>query len=86
MSVQMVGPLLTSDAKPLPAELNNFLDKGFEDDMGAVYVSFGTFARLTKPELHSVSQALTALPNPVLWKLDPKHLPGKLCRYFQSGC
>ena len=76
--VQMVGPLLTRDAKPLPADLNDFLNKGSKYDVGAVYVSFGAMVRLSKPEIHSVSQALSALPNPVLWKLNPKHLPGSL--------
>ena len=45
---------------------------------GAVFVSMGTLARMNSDELHSLAQALTALPNPVLWKLDPAHLPGKI--------
>lgn len=39
----MVGPLLIRDAKPLPADLNNFLNKGSEKDVSAVYVLFGAW-------------------------------------------
>lgn len=43
-----------------------------------MFVSMGTLARMNRDELHSMAQALSALPNPVLWKLNPLHLPGVL--------
>jgi len=36
----------------------------------------GTLARLNGEELQAMAEALSALPNPVLWKLDNAHLPG----------
>ena len=76
LCLQMVGPLLTDDAKPLPADMTAFLDKGLTHGHPAVYVSMGTWARLTKDELIAMGAALSALPNLVLWKLDPLHMPG----------
>ena len=75
LSLQMVGPLLTADAEPLPADLNDFLNQGLHNNVGAIYVSMGTLGKLSKAEVQSFAQAFRALPNPVLWKLDA--LPGK---------
>ena len=72
----MVGPLLAENAKPLPTDLAQFLDQGLPNGHPAVYVSMGTFARLTEDELSAMGSALSSLPNPVLWKLDPLDLPG----------
>lgn len=66
------------DAKPLPADLSTFLSQGLAQGHSAVYVSMGTLARYTSDELHSMARALSALPNPVLWKLEPSQLPGML--------
>lgn len=82
MSVQLVGPVLARDAEPVAADLHSFLSQGLPQGHGAVYVSMGTLARMNHDELHSLAQALSALPNPVLWKLNPHHLPG--CRYLSS--
>ncbi len=73
--IQVVGPILAEEAKPLPADLDKFLSPGI-DGHGAIYVSMGTLARLNAAELRSMAEALSALPNPVLWKLDKAHLPG----------
>ncbi len=35
----------------------------------------GSLARLPEAELRSMAAAFSALPNPVLWKLDPKDMP-----------
>ena len=82
--LQMVGPVLVEDAKPLSKDLRHFLDQGLSDGHHAVYVSMGTLARLPEEELQSMAAALSALLNPVLWKLDPAHLPGKPLLFFAS--
>ena len=76
--VQLVGPVLAEDAKPLAAELNMFVESGLSQGLGAVYVSMGTLARMTDEEVHSMAAGLSALPNPVLWKLDSSYLQGWL--------
>lgn len=73
--MQVVGPILAEEAQPLPADLDKFLSQGI-DGPGAVYISMGTLARLNEAELLRMAEALSALPNPVLWKLDKAHLPG----------
>lgn len=78
----MVGPILLDEAKPLPADLQAFLDQGLTGQHGAVYVSMGTLARLSEEEVQSMAAALCALPNPVLWKLDRALLPGDLICHF----
>jgi len=76
MLVQFVGPVLAEDAKPVTADLAAFLNQGLPDGHAAIFVSMGTLARLSLEELTSMASALSRLPNPVLWKLDPGHLPG----------
>ncbi|DBA74190.1 TPA: UDP-glycosyltransferase-like protein [Trebouxia sp. C0004] len=76
--VHMVGPILLEDAKPLPADLKTFLDKAVSSGLGAVYVSMGTLAVLSEDEVWSMAAALSALKNPVLWKLDRALLPGNM--------
>ncbi|KAL0043684.1 hypothetical protein WJX82_007403 [Trebouxia sp. C0006] len=73
--VHMVGPVLAQDPKPVTPELEAFLSRGLSEGHGAVFVSMGTLARMNSNELHSMAQALSALPNPVLWKFNLKHLP-----------
>ena len=74
----MVGPILLEEAKPLPADLNVFLDKAMSTGRGAVYVSMGTLVVLSADEARSMAAALSALDSFVLWKLDSAHLPGLL--------
>lgn len=74
----MVGAILADDAKPLPVELRAFLEQGLAEGHGGMYVSMGTAARLTQQEMQSLSEALSALPNPVLWKVSAVQLPSKL--------
>lgn len=76
--LQMVGPLLAEEPKQLPTDLSNFLDQALSSEHPAVYVSLGTFVTPKEEELLSMVQGLSALPNPVLWKLDPQLLPGAL--------
>ena len=72
----MVGPILAEDAKPLAQPLSDFLSQGQSSGHAAVYVSMGTLAMPTEAELRSMAEGLSALPNPVLWKLDEDFLPG----------
>ncbi len=72
----MVGPILAEAAKHLPTDLKAFVQQGASEGHGAVYLSMGTAARLTKQELHSLRTSLASLPNPVLWKLAAVDLPG----------
>ena len=37
----------------------------------------GTLARLTEQELWAIAEALAALPNPALWRLDESSMPGQ---------
>ena len=73
--MQLVGPILAEPPKELPSDLKSFLDRGLTGP-GAVYVSMGTLARMNTAQLGSMAQALSALPNPILWKLNEAHLPG----------
>ena len=82
----MVGPILLEEAKPLPADLNVFLDKAMSTGRGAVYVSMGTLVRLSADEARSMAAALSALQSFVLWKLDPAHLPGLLFVLVMCHC
>ncbi len=77
--LQLVRPVLAQALKPVTQELDSFLSQGLSEGHGAVFVSMGTLARMNRDELHSMAQALSALSNPVLWKLNPLHLPGVLC-------
>ena len=72
----MVGPVLANPAMPLSEELSSFLESGMSTGHKAVYVSMGTLTAMFEPELHSMAQGLSALPNPVLWKLPSTDLPG----------
>lgn len=74
--MQMVGPLLAEPAQALPTELSSFLEQGIMQGLGSVYVSMGSAARLPATELLSMAQGLSAMPNPVLWKLSPADMTG----------
>ena len=74
--MQLVGPILAEDAKPLPQELASFLEQGSLTGHGAIYVAMGTFVRQTWDELTTMASVLSKLPNPVVWKLHPGHMPG----------
>lgn len=88
--LQLVGPVLCSPAKPLPQDLDAFLAHGIAAGHEAVYVSMGSAFRLNAEELHAMAEALSNMPNPVLWKLPSADLPGLLmplatCVYIPAG-
>lgn len=72
----MVGPVLAKPAEPLAPDLAGFLDSGMGSGHKAVYVSMGTLTAMFEPELHSMALGLSALPNPIVWKLPSTDLPG----------
>ena len=85
-SVQMVGAILAQEPKPLHGDLREFLDQALSSPHPAVYVSMGTLAVLHQDELASMVQGLSALPNPVLWKLDVLLLPGLCHTWCVNAC
>ena len=75
--LQVVGPTSVDVAKPLPADLEAFLERGMAAQHGAIYISMGSAAKLTKQELQSLADCVSAMPNPVLWKLSALDMPSK---------
>ncbi|CAK0783984.1 hypothetical protein CVIRNUC_007187 [Coccomyxa viridis] len=73
-NVQLVGALLPTPAKPLPPSFEALL-QGVGPE-GAVYASMGTLCNFGPNEFVAIGQALSALPNQVIWKLAPGDLPG----------
>lgn len=69
--------MLASPAKPLPDDLSAFLDSGMGEGHKAVFVSMGTLGALRDSELQSMARELSALPNPILWKLPAADLHGE---------
>ena len=67
----MVGPFLPSPAKPLPNELEQFMQK--VGDEGVILVSFGTLlgeiVRFDESLLQMMAHAFSKLPQKVIWKL-----------------
>ena len=74
----MVGSVLAADSKPLTADLSRFVESGMHEGHGAVFVSMGTLASITHEEVQAMATGLSALPNPVLWKLDSSYLNSEL--------
>ena len=83
--MQVVGPVLARPAKTLDTELSAFLDSGMRQGLKAVYVSMGTLGALFTTELLSMAKGLSALPNPVLWKLPDADLPGETCHLLPES-
>eukprot|EP00884_Botryococcus_braunii_P019292 jgi/Botrbrau1/6046/Bobra.0042s0029.1 len=66
-NVHMVGPLMMDEPKPLPADLEEFM-QGSEN--GVIAVATGTIFHLDKERLVRLGRALSRLPVRVLWKLS----------------
>ena len=80
-TMQFVGPILARDPEPLPQELSSILEQGLAAGNAAVYVSMGTLGVLSEAEMRSMAKGLSALPNPVLWKMNSLDLPGMHASY-----
>ena len=65
---RVVGPFLSSPAKPLPSELDQFMKETGED--GVILVSFGTVVEGMKDaSLQMMVKAFSKLPQTIIWKL-----------------
>jgi len=68
---RVVGPFLPSPAKPLPNELEKFMQSAGDD--GVILVSFGTVLGehigFNESILQVMAEAFSKLPQKVIWKL-----------------
>lgn len=65
---RVVGPLRTCPSKPLPSELEEFMQSSGDD--GVIVVSFGaTLGHLDKSILTVLADTFQKLPQKVIWKL-----------------
>ena len=68
---RVVGPFLPSPAKPLPNELDQFMQE--TGDEGVILVSFGTIlGDIDEGTLKMMADAFTKLPQKIIWKLKLK--------------
>ncbi|XP_047000814.1 UDP-glucosyltransferase 2-like [Schistocerca americana] len=70
-----VGGLHVEDPKPLPKDLQSFLDNS---PQGVIYFSFGSLVQpddLPEEKFKAILDALASVPQNVLWKVDPAALP-----------
>ena len=70
--------MLAEDSQALTADLSRFVESGMHEGHGAVFASLGTLAAITPEEVQAMATGLSALPNPVLWKLDSSYINGEL--------
>eukprot|EP00040_Diaphanoeca_grandis_P017969 m.94498 g.94498 ORF g.94498 m.94498 type:complete len:511 (+) comp26725_c0_seq1:90-1622(+) len=69
-SLKMVGPILSSPAKPLPADLEEWVAAA---PNGVMVVSFGTTCTTTQEMVDKMIEAFAKLEMHVLWKI-PRHI------------
>ena len=63
-----MGPFLPSPAKPLPNELDQFMQKTGNE--GVILVSFGTVVGgIEEASLKMMAEAFSKLPQKIIWKL-----------------
>ena len=63
-----MGPFVPSPAKPLPNELDQFMQEA--GDEGVILVSFGTIVGdLDEKLLQMMAEAFSKLPQRIIWKL-----------------
>lgn len=64
-----MGPFLPSPPKPLPNELDQFMQEA--GDEGVILVSFGTVVgELDEKLLQMMAKAFSELPQKIIWKLQ----------------
>ena len=72
---KIVGPLLTSPSKPLPDNLEEFMQSSGDD--GVIVVAFGTtLGSLDKRLLAVMASAFAKFPQKFIWKLSEGNLDG----------
>eukprot|EP00884_Botryococcus_braunii_P021538 jgi/Botrbrau1/8068/Bobra.13_2s0034.1 len=67
--VKLVGPVMVEDPKPLPPDLEAFVQGS---PQGFVLVSAGTVIQLSMEHVKEIGNALVGLPVRVIWKLRPE--------------
>lgn len=68
-NTKLVGPLLSSPAKPLPGDLQQFV-MGSGDE-GVILVSFGSIlSQIDDQTIERMAAVFSSLPQRVIWKLD----------------
>ena len=68
LDTKLVGPLLSSPAKPLPDELEKFVKQA--GDEGVILVSFGSIlGEIDDRIIATMADAFSSLPQRVIWKL-----------------
>ena len=71
-----MGPFLPSPSKPLPNELDQFMQKA--GDEGVILVSFGTVLdQIDEASLQMMAKAFSTLPQKIIWKLKLKGMSNK---------
>ncbi|KAM3961543.1 UDP-glycosyltransferase UGT5-like [Aphomia sociella] len=71
-----IGGLHVPEAKPLSDDIRKFIE---ESEHGVIYISFGSLLRAaTAPldKLQAIIDALSLLPQRVIWKWEKESLPG----------
>ena len=68
LDTKLVGPLLSSPAKPLPDDLEKFVKE--VGDEGVILVSFGSIlGEIDDQTIATMADAFSSLPQRVIWKL-----------------
>lgn len=74
----MVGPLLSSPAKPLPDELEDFVRES--GDQGVILVSFGSvLGEIDDQTIATMADVFSNLPQRVIWKPNAGMLDRNWC-------
>ena len=77
-----MGPFLPSPPKPLPNELDQFMQT--IDDEGVILVSFGTvLGAMDDTSLQMMATAFSTLPQKIIWKLKLEGM-SLICQYLSS--
>ena len=66
---KVVGPFMPGPAKPLPPDLEEFVQSSGDD--GVIVVSFGTYVHLYDDHLRMLATAFSKLPQKIIFKYSP---------------
>lgn len=73
--LKMIGPILPEPARPLPADLEAFMEGAGHN--GVLLVAMGTVATLGLKERQAMAAAFAQLPVHVLWRLSKSEVPDR---------